>query len=90
MATGSNSSNRLSQAGLRVDPASRPKWISGVDRTPEAGEQVVCTAGTASVTRVLGKTGDGTRLLELTLDGEKQPPFFVAASNVLVAPAPPR
>jgi len=87
MSTGSNSSRRLSQSTLRVDPDTRPQWISGAERPPKLGEQVVCTAGPALVTKVLGKTGDGTRLLELTLEGEKQPPFFVAASNVLVPPA---
>jgi hypothetical protein len=84
-----NSSRRLSQSALRMDPAARPDWVSGAERQPRKGEQVLCTAGPAEVTVVLGKTGDGTRLLELRLDGEKQPPFFVAASNVLVAPAAP-
>jgi hypothetical protein len=41
------------------------------------------------VVKVLGRTGDGSRLLELKLKnvvGAK--PFFAAASNVLVAPTP--
>jgi hypothetical protein len=70
---------------LRVDAAAHPEWIRGTERLPCAGEYVRCTAGVAQVVRLLGKTGDGSRLLELRLHDAKQP-FFVAASNVLVAP----
>jgi hypothetical protein len=40
----------------------------------------------AEVVKVLGKTGDGSRLLELRLPDTSAKPFFAAASNVLVAP----
>jgi hypothetical protein len=70
---------------LRVDATAHPEWISGTERLPSAGEYVRCTAGLAQVIRLLGKTGDGSRLLELRLNDAKQP-FFVAASNVLVPP----
>jgi len=37
------------------------------------------------VLSVHGKTGDGSRLLQIRL-GDGTPPFFAAASNVLVMP----
>jgi hypothetical protein len=40
----------------------------------------------AQVVRVLGKTGDGSRLLELKLPDTSAKPFFAAASNVLISP----
>jgi hypothetical protein len=48
---------------------------------------VYCTEGFGNVTRVLGRTGNGSRLLELRLDGGDRRPFFAAASNVLVHPS---
>jgi hypothetical protein len=83
----SNSTRRLRADDLRVDDNERPGWISGADHMPAEGETVFCTAGLAEVVKVLGKTGDGSRLLELKIQDGKRPPFFVAASNVLVAPA---
>lgn len=80
--------NRLSHDDLRVDPESHPGWLSGADRTPVVGETVFCTGGAATVIRVLGKTGDGSRLLELRLTNGETRSFFAAASNVLVAPQP--
>jgi hypothetical protein len=50
------------------------------------GERVYCTQGMAQVVRILGKTGDGSRLLELRLEETQAPPFFVAASNILIDP----
>ena len=84
-----NSARSIRAEGLRVDAAAHPDWVSGSERLPHAGEFVQCTAGLAQVVRLLGKTGDGSRLLELRVHDEKQP-FFVAASNVLVAPADAR
>ena len=81
-----NSSRSVRAEGLKVDAAAYPDWVSGTERLPHAGEFVQCTAGLAQVVRLLGKTGDGSRLLELRIHDEKQP-FFVAASNVLVPPA---
>lgn len=82
----SNSSRRLSDADLYVNPDARPGWSTGAERVPEVGEQVYCAQGAGTVTRVCGKTGDGSRLLELQLEDPKAKPFFAAASNVLVAP----
>jgi hypothetical protein len=81
----SNSARRIRAEELHVDGNAYPDWVSGKDRLPTAGSQVLCTAGLAEVVKVLGKTGDGSRLLELRLQGVNQP-FFVAASNIRVAP----
>lgn len=85
MASG-NSARRLRNADLQVDRSAKPGWESGETRTPRAGEIVYCTEGKAEVVRVLGRTGDGSRLLELRLLEKTAPPFFAAASNVLVRP----
>lgn len=82
-----NHTRRVSSAELLVDPEARPGWISGVDRLPAVGEEIFCTEGPAEVVRHLGKTGNGSRLLELKLPRSDAKPFFAAASNVLVAPA---
>ena len=82
-----NNSRRTNPADLHVDAAAHPEWLSGGERIPEVGERVYCTSGPAEVVRLLGKTGNGSRLLELKLPGEGAKPFFAAASNVLVAPA---
>jgi hypothetical protein len=81
-----NSSRRVSGLNLRVDPETRSGWIAASEQMPVAGDEVQCTEGTALVVRVLGKTGDGSRLLELSLPDRPRQPFFAAASNVLVAP----
>jgi hypothetical protein len=76
----------LSPEKLRIDRAARPGWPTGAEQLPEVGEEVYCTEGMGSVVRLLGHTGDGSRLLELRLPGAEKHPFFAAASNVLVAP----
>ncbi len=79
--------NHLSPDKLKVNRAARPDWPTGAERMPAVGEEVYCTEGLCSVARVLGRTGNGSRLLELTLVGGDRRPFFAAASNVLVHPA---
>lgn len=87
MATLANSSRRTPLASLRVAASEeRPDWISATDRLPALGEQVCCTEGMAELTKILGKTSDGSRLLELVLPDRPRHPFYAAASNVLVAP----
>jgi hypothetical protein len=81
------SAHRFTPEDLRIKAADHPDWVSGAERVPQAGERVLCTAGAAEVVQVLGKTGDGSRLLSLRLLDGKQPPFFVASSNVLLPPA---
>jgi hypothetical protein len=78
---------RIARETLKVAPSvERPDWISAALRLPEVGERVSCAEGMAQVTRILGKTGDGSRLLELALPDRPKHPFFAAASNVLVRP----
>ncbi len=83
----SNTSKRIHNAELYVNPEDRPGWLTGEERLPTVGEQVYCAGGSGEVAAVLGKTGDGSRLLEIRLSDPKPRSFFAAASNVLVAPA---
>ena len=64
----------------------RPGWIRASDRTPAVGQEVYCAGGAGEVVSVHGKTGDGSRLLQIRLEDEGARPFFAAASNVLVDP----
>lgn len=80
------SSRGQSAANLSIDGSDHPDWVNGTTRSVQVGEVVLCTGGLATVVRVLGKTGDGSRLLELQLRDGKHPPFFARASNVLLAP----
>lgn len=82
----SNSASRIRAEELHVDTELYPTWVSGKEQLPQAGMKVLCAAGMAEVINVLGKVSDGSRLLELRLEGVRQP-FFVAASNVRVPPA---
>jgi hypothetical protein len=61
----------------------RPGWRVADGSTPQVGECVFCVDGEAEVVRVLGRTGDGSRLLELLLAGTRNASYFAAASNVL-------
>lgn len=70
----------------RIDRSSHPDWPTGAEGTPQAGDGVYCTAGFATIVRVLGRVGNGSRLLELRLPGEPRSSFFAAASNVLMEP----
>lgn len=79
---------RVHNADLLVDSGARPGWISGQDRVPSVGEQVYCVVGTGEISAVLGKTGDGSRLLEIRLPEPGSKPYFAAASNVLVLAVP--
>jgi hypothetical protein len=75
---------------FRVSADDRPGWIRGSVRTPDVGQEVYCAGGPGEVVSVHGKTGDGSRLLQIRLEDESARPFFAAASNVLVAPLRPR
>lgn len=87
MAHYGKSTHRFTPEDLRIKSTDHPEWVSGAERVPQMGERVLCTAGAAEVVQVLGRTGDGSRLLSLRLLDGKQPPFFVASSNVLLPPA---
>jgi hypothetical protein len=84
---GMNSSKRLDPRELHIKGESHPDWVSGLEKMPAIGEIVMCTAGLAEVIKVRGKTGDGTRLLELKLVDGTTPPFFAACSNIMVKAA---
>jgi hypothetical protein len=81
-----NSTRSLRGSDFRVCPEHRPEWVRGSERTPEVGEIVYCAGGEGTMVALHGKTGDGSRLLEIRLAEAKAPPFFAAASNVLVTP----
>ncbi len=88
MASFTNSSRRARLVDLQVAASEdRPGWISATERTPAVGEKVCCAEGMGEVTRLLGRTSDGSRLLELILPDRPRHPFFASAANVLVAPA---
>ncbi len=89
MASG-NTARRLRNADLRVDPSSHPGWEPSDSRAPRKGDTVFCTEGRAEVSRVCGKTSDGSRLLELRILDRQAPPFYAASSNVLLPARQPR
>lgn len=81
-----NSAKKLRMNEFLVEPEDRPGWISGADRIVAVGEEVYCAGGEGTILSVHGKTGDGSRLLQIRLTNGVSAPFFAAASNVLVAP----
>jgi hypothetical protein len=83
----SNSSN-ASRDSLRISSIESQGWSPASGRLPRVGEQVYCTDGLATVVRVLGRTSDGSRLLELRCNEHSQP-FFASSSNILLRDSPP-
>lgn len=79
-----NSSKRMDPRDLQINADNHPEWVSANEKQPCIGEIVMCTAGLAEVVKLRGKTGDGSRLLELKLVDGSNPPFYAACSNVLV------
>ena len=86
MAISGNSSRRIRKEDLKVSLETKPGWHSGHELLPSKGSTVLCAEGMAEVVRLLGKTGNGTRLLELKLLDGTRHPFFAEASNVRVPP----
>lgn len=82
-----NSTKRIRDDELFVSDTTHPGWIPASEQATRVGDEVFCTGGAGVVAAVLGKTGDGSRLLEIKLADPASRPFFAAASNVLVAPA---
>jgi hypothetical protein len=80
-------SRRINNADLYVNRDEHPGWPSGAESSLRVGDPVLCTAGEGTVTGIHGRTGDGSRLLEISLGPTIRQPFFAAASNVLVPPA---
>ena len=76
--------SRTSRESLRISSVEPAGWQSPpFGHVPSKGESVYCTDGPAEVVRVLGRTSDGSRLLELRCSTRPQP-FFAASSNVLI------
>lgn len=71
---------------LHVDPARSPGWIAGSERVPQPGEQVHTHEGTGVVVKLLHKTANGGRVLEVSMDDGRKQPFFAATANVRVRP----
>ncbi len=71
---------------LRVDPEQSPGWVAGSERIPGPGERVHTHEGTGVVVRILNKTADGGRVLEVSMDDGRKQPFFAATANVRVRP----
>jgi hypothetical protein len=78
---------KLRVEDFRVRLEDRPGWVWGTTRLPLAGEEIYCAAGQGTVTALHGKTGDGSRLVQVGIIGRDKHPFFAAASNVLLPPA---
>lgn len=78
-----NSSARVKLETLRVSSIEMAGWAILPDRTPSVGEFVHCVDGLAEVVGVRGRTGSGSRLLELKVDGSEGKSYFADASNVL-------
>jgi hypothetical protein len=74
--------SRVPRESLHISSIERPGWHLSPGRVPEPGEQIYCLEGPAEVTRLLGRTSDGSRLLELRCESRPQP-FFASSSNVL-------
>jgi hypothetical protein len=88
MASLTNSMRRTALSSLKVTATEdHSDWIPATTRLPAVGEKVLCTDGVAEVAKLLGKTSDGSRLLELILPERPRHPFFASSSNVLVAPS---
>ena len=83
-----NNMARVPRESLQIESIERPGWSSGSGRIPQVGESVHCVEWQAEVVRVLGRTSDGSRLLELRLPERPKQPFFAASSNVLLQAHP--
>ena len=81
MSSPSNTS-RVRRDSLRISTVDRPGWRLSPGRVPEPGDHIYCLEGPAEVVRLLGRTSDGSRLLELRCEGRPQP-FFASSSNIL-------
>jgi len=75
--------SRVPRDSLRISSIEMPGWEPASGRVPAVGEEIQCVDGPAEVIAVLGRTSDGSRLLELRCTSRPQP-FFASSSNVLV------
>jgi hypothetical protein len=75
--------SRVARDSLRISSIEPPGWEPTSGRIPTVGDTIYCVDGPAEVVKVLGRTSDGSRLLELRCTSRPQP-FFASSSNVLV------
>jgi hypothetical protein len=76
--------SRVSRDSLRISSTEPPGWEPPVEgHIPKEGDPVYCTQGPAKVVRVLGRTSDGSRLLQLRC-ADRSEPFFAVSTNILV------
>ena len=78
--------SRASRESLRISSVEPTGWEPSLGRVPRVGDVVYCTDGPAKVVKLLGRTSDGSRLLELRC-GDESRPFFASSSNVLLKAA---
>lgn len=78
-----NNMARVRRESLEISSIEKAGWRESSGRIPDVGECVYCVEGEAEVVKILGRVGDGSRLLELRLD-DRPKPFFASSSNVLV------
>lgn len=82
-----HNTSRTPRDSLRISSVSPPGWKQAeAGHVPDAGEIVYCTDGPAEVIKLLGRTSDGSRLMELRCETRPQA-FFASSSNVLVRDA---
>ena len=77
-----SNTSRVPRDSLRIWSVERPGWHVSPGKVPDPGEWICCVEGPAEVLRVLGKTSDGSRLLELRFESRPQP-FFASSSNIM-------
>ena len=80
----SQNMSRVRRDSVRISSFQRTGYHAAPDHIPSVGDVVYCVEGEATVVEVLGRIGDGSRLLELHLTDRPKPSFFAASSNVLV------
>jgi len=78
--------NAIRLNDFRVDAVGHPGWARADSRPLLAGEEVLCAGGMGTVKEVHGRTGDGSRLVQVCFSEAGKKPFFAAASNLLLPP----
>ena len=68
---------------LRISSVDPSGWSPSEGRVPGIGQWVYCLGGPAKVVKVLGRTSDGSRLLELRCEDRREA-FFASSGNVLL------
>jgi hypothetical protein len=78
--------NAIRLNDFRVDAIGHPGWARADSRPLLAGEEILCAGGMGTVKEVHGRTGDGSRLVQVCFSEAGKKPFFAAASNLLLPP----